>query len=374
MTFFEGYQRGQETRRKRAAEDLLGLQRQQQMEHGRSQEARRAATFEQQQQEAGRGRGIQDMTLINQTARALSQIAQDDERQLPQAYEMAISKLNELQVDTSDFPQQTPTRDYLGQVIAATQGVIGDPGRLIGTSQRERQSLLAAIQPALDEQGRLDPSKLNAESRAAGIALGFIPRAVGTGAITTATQPGLTEKVAESEATIKQRTKFADMTGASRAKAIDAGFERVEKIDSNIRNLDRAIEAIDTGASTGAIESRFFPTLRQSTVELEQVQKELGLDVVGSVTFGALSEAELDLALQTALPTKLEPQALRGFLVGKRAAQEKLRAYYQDQIDFLDQGGTIAGFLRGRNRAGAQAQQPTAQQQGIEDLVNKYAD
>ena len=195
--------------------------------------------------------------------------------------------------------------------------------------------------------------------RAQRIRLGLDPRAVGSGTITTATTEGLTDLVAKSEASIEERKKFAELTGASRSKRIDEGFTRIEKIDTNVRNLDRAIKAIDDGASTGAIESRFFPTLRRATKELEQVQKELGLDVVGSVTFGALSEAELDLALQTALPTGLEPDALRQFLENKKAAQQKLREYYQDQINFLDQGGSIAGFLRqqerGRKQQGGQA-------------------
>ena len=119
--------------------------------------------------------------------------------------------------------------------------------------------------------------------------------------------------------------------------------------------LIRLLDAIDQGASTGAIESRFFPSFRESTIKLEQVQQELGLDVIGSVTFGALSKGELDLALATALPTGLQPAQLREFLVNKKAAQEKLQTYYTQQIDFLDQGGTIAGFVRQQGRQELQA-------------------
>lgn len=183
-----------------------------------------------------------------------------------------------------------------------------------------------------------------------------------------ATDPSLTEDVAESEATIAQRRKFGEATGALRSKLIDKGFVTIQKINVNVRNLDKAIAAIDGGASTGAIESRFFPSIRESTIKLEQVQNELGLDVIGSVTFGALSKGELDLALRTALPTRLQPPELRQFLEEKKAAQEKLRAYYAEQIDFLDQGGTVAGFLRSRERqvtsetAGAQIGRFTVEQ------------
>ena len=61
---------------------------------------------------------------------------------------------------------------------------------------------------------------------------------------------------------------------------------------------------------------------------------------------------ELDLAQLVALPTNLEPADLRQHLVDKKTAQEKLREYYKVQVDFLDQGGTIAGFLRQQERGG----------------------
>lgn len=236
--------------------------------------------------------------------------------------------------------------DAINQQISSIESAIPDtPGT---AAQRTFEALTAGFTDEEKEQARR-------------IKAGLAPRAVGTGAITAATTEGLTERLAESEATIKQRTKFAEKTGESRAKAIDSGFDRIQKIDTNVRNIDRAIRAIDEGASTGAIESRFFPSFRRATKELEQVQRELGLDVIGATTFGALSEGELNLALETALPTGLEPDALREFLANKREAQQKLRTYYQNQIDFLDRGGTIAGFLRDRERVSGEVTVETPQ-------------
>jgi len=188
------------------------------------------------------------------------------------------------------------------------------------------------------------------QKKARRVQLGLDPRAVGSANITIADDEDLTESVADSQATIAQRKKFGEATGSSRSRLIDAGFESINNITANNRNIDRAIIAIDEGASTGAIESRFFPSLRESTIKLEQIQKELGLDVVGGVTFGALSKGELDLALAVALNTGLQPDALRQFLQKKKAANEKLSDYYAEQIDFLDQGGTVAGFLRAKRR------------------------
>jgi hypothetical protein len=70
----------------------------------------------------------------------------------------------------------------------------------------------------------------------------------------------------------------------------------LSNVQRNIGNLDQVVEAIDRGASTGVIESA-LPAWDASTIELRNLQSRLGLDVIGSVTFGALSEGELNLRL-----------------------------------------------------------------------------
>lgn len=178
---------------------------------------------------------------------------------------------------------------------------------------------------------------------------GLKGRAV-SNAILSAIESDDVTNLAEATAEIRQAEKFAELTGASRAKFIDKGFDNIVKIDKNIRNMSRAVTALEDGASTGVIESRFFPSFRKATLQLEALQKELALDVIGAVTFGALSQGELDLAKEVALPTNLEPADLKDHLNDRIAAQRKLRGYYQEQIDHLDQGGTIASFLREKRR------------------------
>lgn len=181
------------------------------------------------------------------------------------------------------------------------------------------------------------------------IDLGLSPRAVGS-AIQTITALDLAEDIGDAEATIGQRKKFGELTGASRAKTIDKGFERIAGITKNILNIDRAISALDSGAGTGAVE-RFLPTIKAASQELRQIQGELALDVIGAVTFGALSQGELDLARDIALPTGLDEPELKDFLTRKKGAQQKLSDYFSEQIQFLDQGGTLAGFLRRQETA-----------------------
>ena len=80
---------------------------------------------------------------------------------------------------------------------------------------------------------------------------------------------------------------------------------------------------------------------------METVKNELGLDVVGSVTFAALSQGELSLALNTALPTNLTEDALVDWIDRKIAAQRKLQDYLYAQAIYLSDGDkTIGDWLR----------------------------
>jgi hypothetical protein len=86
-------------------------------------------------------------------------------------------------------------------------------------------------------------------------------------------------------------------------------YETTIKARRNLGNLDAAIAAVKAGANTGVIQNQ-FPNWKASSIELKNLQRQLGLDVIGSVTFGALSEGELELALETALDLNLTPAAL----------------------------------------------------------------
>jgi hypothetical protein len=272
-------------------------------------------------------------------------------------------------IDTN--PELAAQRANQGVQLGQKLGVFsGNSGMTAG--QRERQSLLNTLK---------DPNATDEEKQSARIALGTAPRAVGASAKTVdvggvphifdpvqktfvpASIGGsevTSQTVGENKADIKQREKFGELTASSRGKAIDSGFEKVASITKNINNIDRAIGALDRGAGTGAAE-RFFPSIKAATRELNQIQGELALDVVGSTTFGALSEGELNLARSIALDTGMSEPDLKDFLERKKAAQSKLRDYFNEQIQFLDQGGTVAGFLRSKQEESQSQEQPESQ-------------
>jgi len=159
----------------------------------------------------------------------------------------------------------------------------------------------------------------------------------------------------ERSAAIRASEEFGAETQGSRAQARGVGelsakqvgqaFAEVGRIKKNIGNIDEAIAAIDAGANTGVIASR-FPNITAASIQLANVRQQLGLDVIGSVTFGALSEGELNLALDTALPTGLAPKDLRVYLVNKKNAQTKLAGYLSKQATYLSKSGnSLAGWL-----------------------------
>jgi len=191
------------------------------------------------------------------------------------------------------------------------------------------------------------------------IKLGLSPRAVGN-AIQTISKQGIEEQIGKSKAIIRQREKFGELTATRRSKVIDSGFSKIEKINGAILNTDRAITVLNSGAGVGAIE-KFLPSFKAASVELDNIQKSMALDVIGAVTFGALSKGELDLAKEVALPTGLDTPELIDYLSRRKAAQNKLRDYYSEQIQFLDQGGTVAGFLRSKDRETEQGGTDTPQ-------------
>jgi len=148
---------------------------------------------------------------------------------------------------------------------------------------------------------------------------------------------------------------FSKAQGAARSSLIVKSFEKIEKITKNILNLGIARGLVVAGAGTGPIE-HLFPSFRAASVELDQLRNELGLDVIGGVTFGALSKGELDLALNTGLPTGLDGPELIAWLDRKEAAQIKLRSNLAEAVQFLDSGGSIAEFVKSKEDERNQSQ------------------
>ena len=175
-------------------------------------------------------------------------------------------------------------------------------------------------------------------------------------------------QIARTESELQGRTAAVKAAVTKGSKI----FDRIQPLSTAISNYDEAISAIDSGAETGVVDS-FLPSFKKASIELDNVVKRLGLDVVGNTTFGALSESELKFALKAAIPDNLQPQDLKQWLIAKRDAQRKVKARVEEAASFLSEGtNTIKGWievdaarqLNAKNRAEAATQpatQPPAQ-------------
>ena len=144
---------------------------------------------------------------------------------------------------------------------------------------------------------------------------------------------------------VQQRRAGGRELGKISAQEGKLALQGARSAQGNIANLKEARRLVaEEGASTGVLQ-RFLPTFRDSTIALREVQRRLGLDVIGSVTFGALSEAELQLALDTALPTDLSGPALIEYLDRKIVAQEKVAREQQKLAEYLLRGGDLGTYL-----------------------------
>ena len=136
-------------------------------------------------------------------------------------------------------------------------------------------------------------------------------------------------------------------------------FKQIGPIRQSLLTIGKARQALAEGAETGVID-KFLPDIREASIKLTNLMNQLGLEVISGATFGALSAGELRLALDTALPTGLQPEALDRWLQDKDASQRKLLEELQGDVMTLSNGGTIAGIIQSRKATGASTPQPAS--------------
>lgn len=137
-------------------------------------------------------------------------------------------------------------------------------------------------------------------------------------------------------------TSSSRAAGALNQKIVGETFTTLGNVRTNIRNLNKVSTLLDNPeVSTGVVESQ-LPTFNAATLELRNLRNTLGLDVISNTTFGALSESELDLALDTGLPAKMDRKSLKKWVDDKISAQQKYADYLSDVAIFLNvPGNTI---------------------------------
>jgi len=142
-----------------------------------------------------------------------------------------------------------------------------------------------------------------------------------------------------------QEASVAGATGKAGVERASQYFDQIRSVDKYISNIGDAIAAVEGGAGTGFVESA-FPSIRAASVELDNIRNNMGLDIVGQGSFGALSESELAFALDTAMPSDLDGPDLLDWLNRKQTAQQKLRRELTDAAMFFSEGGSVGDYMK----------------------------
>lgn len=155
----------------------------------------------------------------------------------------------------------------------------------------------------------------------------------------------------------------------SQQEASDNAFKKANSIRGQLSKIDKAIDALSKGAKSGIIQKR-FPSFSKATIQLEEAAKQLGIEVINSATFGALSAPELQLALDTALPLNLDEDDLKQYLTDKRDAMKKLQGEIIKMGKFLAKKGNTLDKWMGMQVSTSKDDFTLSDEDN--DLVNKY--
>jgi len=142
--------------------------------------------------------------------------------------------------------------------------------------------------------------------------------------------------------------EFQKKNAILRSDMIKLSGDTRAKIKQNLANYQIALDALDAGeggiALTGRL-AQFVPNITAAAQSIETAKSKLGLDIIGSVTFGALSEGELKLAMDTALPSdQLSPTELRKWITDRMNAQRKAFEAVNDTLNHFVKQGSLEDY------------------------------
>lgn len=138
----------------------------------------------------------------------------------------------------------------------------------------------------------------------------------------------------EYELSYAQRLSGGRKLGGISVEAAQDAFQKISLVNNSITNIESALDALEQGAQSGMIYN-MIPNVTLASGQLEVAMNNMGLDVISSVTFGALSEGEMRLAMETAVPRNLPPEELKKYLQNKKSAQIKAKAALTKAATYL---------------------------------------
>ena len=141
-----------------------------------------------------------------------------------------------------------------------------------------------------------------------------------------------------------QAFRLADIDDA-RTRGVEI-FDSSEQIGRSINMMKQARDLVAQGDVATGVFERFLPAFTANTSLFRSLRTSLGIDVINSATFGALSEAELNLALSKDIPDSLEGPELVKYLDQKIQAQNKLYREMTKKARYLQSGISLSDYMK----------------------------
>jgi hypothetical protein len=128
----------------------------------------------------------------------------------------------------------------------------------------------------------------------------------------------------------------ATAEGTRSVAQLEETSQAVNMALSQARQNDDFIRLIEEEGASGTLWSTYTPEFLRdnATIEFNQLARQAGLDVIASVTFGALSKAELELAMDTAVPRFTTNAAALNYFRRRKEAQLALAAELSGYLNF----------------------------------------
>lgn len=147
-----------------------------------------------------------------------------------------------------------------------------------------------------------------------------------------------------------QREADALALASDRDAAVSRGqdlFDNADSLLDTIKKMESARDlAADGNIQVGAWRvERYLPSLSADDAIFRNIRKDLGINVINSATFGALSEAELNLALSKDIPDSLTPEELVPYLDRQIAARRKLYREIMKKSRRLQSGIGLSKYI-----------------------------
>ena len=151
---------------------------------------------------------------------------------------------------------------------------------------------------------------------------------------------GITEADKNKNMLTQEKAKWDMTQGLKKGEEV---FKQFSLIDRQIEDFKRVGQLVDEKAKTGFIR-KFLPSTDAATSELRNITNKMGIDIINSATFGALSATELRLALETGFDSNLSGDQLVEYIQNKIAAQTKLRNALMPEIQMLLGGSGLKAY------------------------------